>query len=1234
MFRMVLHSFAVIGTLATLIACGSHDSNGPASNGEPDSTEVPDASAPDSSPPEPTTDRAACVISADCPSGAYCDLGECIQECNTDHACSNGLMCSPRGRCVTTPLQDVDPTPSNTYEGTIAISSPVASLSETDTVFPVTLTSTSQSAVRYRIELEGEHLSINEPRGTFTGSTNLTVKVEGSKYATTDVPGRVRVVSTIGQASVPANLHAGISGLYRGYLSFSGGHIALGDARLRIGLSASSGGVLAWVDPSASLLFPEDKTNNIAAATGSGTFSGKVLTLTVAQRLSKAYGGDRNHLGRDIGRQVTMTLSPTAGGGWKGTFQETVTGLFVGPVTHTGDVQLLYESRQGFTPLVASGTFQAVTLSSSDLAHNLPGWSDSCTSILQSSGLCNLTWSNATVAAKAGCLGTTLYTSDVMPLYNAVSGQTPMAYSDIASGCAQELKATSLSAISVASARSCGVVPLVECGVQLAAQSDVTNATMGLALNNLVDGAVNPMLLVAQDRIMSALDSSIAGAATVTQERAAYDDAASVLSRSAAWIYQPAVLEGLRQVSGNIAAGNANATSPPYTTYPAARAIAKLLRTMRDLEAERTRLVAAENLDNAQVRRDSAQAGAISAYLESVALNVLLDTWGNVPDTVGSEVSGVINPFDSTFGAALAGTGVFGFPDSFVPFVYDPKDTAKGKNNFEQMLLIANAQVALYSGLETSYTNASKAAKSSDYDTKQQSLQLKTQYDARIKQLCGTDFNIDTAQVSRNVSSCGQTYGEAAANRLQLDRASTTLQGAYDQLAGMQKKIAIDMRLMKDKYALHDENLRFISDQGKELDLIAWSEGVINATQVALQTASQAELLNAFAPAALAAPMAMLEIEKTALTVAKQDLQTAQQMHFERQTQIAEELEAQANIEKQGIDLAQFNVQIQQSKIDHTSAQLALANALAEVQTLLGERADAIGVNAADPSHAPAFRIVRNDVAVKMLSGRARAQKYLYLAGRALEYELNQTIAEVAQAALVARSASRMDTLKTCLSTIPAGVASPQSYSRLVSVRKMLGITSERTDDCTGETLSEAQQFQRVLLANGNLDRQGGVTLRFATDLKPGNELWSTDVCNDRITALRAQLVGDFLGDDEAQINIALTGTAILRMCSGSDVAAWSLGGDSVEGLGTAIAVIQAGVNDFGKAAANASLFGQSVARAQWQLTIPGKDAAPTNSDVDLSHVDDIVLEITHEARPIGNTSALGADLSCLQQVL
>jgi len=167
-------------------------------------------------------------------------------------------------------------------------------------------------------------------------------------------------------------------------------------------------------------------------------------------------------------------------------------------------------------------------------------------------------------------------------------------------------------------------------------------------------------------------------------------------------------------------------------------------------------------------------------------------------------------------------------------------------------------------------------------------------------------------------------------------------------------------------------------------------------------------------------------------------------------------------------------------------------------------------------------------------------------------------------------------------------------------------------------------------LRNENLDGKGGVGVTFATDLQPGNGLWSTDVCSDRISSVRAQLVGDFLGDATAKVHVLLSGGAIVRDCGSEALNSWAFG--SAQGDDTAFAAIQAGVNGYGTAPANSSLFGQSVARATWQILVPGADAAPENGDVTLDDVEDIVLEISHEALPRHSTP-LGVDLSCLSAV-
>jgi len=682
------------------------------------------------------------------------------------------------------------------------------------------------------------------------------------------------------------------------------------------------------------------------------------------------------------------------------------------------------------------------------------------------------------------------------------------------------------------------------------------------------------------------------------------------------------------------AMGTPGADAPPYTTFPAANAISRLLRVSRDLEAERTRLNAVNNLDALPARREAAQAGALLAYLDASALNALLTQWGNAPQTLGSETAQLLDSYDASFGDAVAGVGLFGVPDSFVPFVYDANDAKAGATNFEQMLSLAGQYVAAFKALETTYTAAAQASKSSDYNLAQQALTLTQQYDARLHQLCGDDFGIDAAATSGDLSACGVNAGEVAVQRVQITSTDSQLQGSMDQLKAMQDKIAIDMNTMQRKFQLHQENLQFIDANGEAIDVILWEQGLVQATESALQTAAQGNLANGFTPGGLAVGVAMLEMKKAQLNVARQDLETAQQMHFERQAQEAEEIEAQANIEKQTLDLAQYRLQIEQSCYAQTTAQLSLTNSLAEAKRLLGERAQAQHVATLNPANDPSFRLVRDATAIKLLQARAEAQRYLFFASQALQYEVNEAIPDAGRAVLVARSSARMEALEGCLGMIPKGLSSDQGYKREVSVRAMLGITGPRTDECTGEVLTEAQQFQRVLLQNASLDGAGGVSIKFATDLMPGNDLWSTNVCADRITGVRAQLVGDYLGDNEAEVSLSQSGAAIVRSCDDGSLTSWSLGGDSVEKLGTAVAVIQAGVNGYGDAPVNTSLFGQSVARAEWVLTIPGADAAPTNSDVDLTKIEDIVLEISHQARPIGGTSGLGSNLSCLNNVL
>jgi hypothetical protein len=243
---------------------------------------------------------------------------------------------------------------------------------------------------------------------------------------------------------------------------------------------------------------------------------------------------------------------------------------------------------------------------------------------------------------------------------------------------------------------------------------------------------------------------------------------------------------------------------------------------------------------------------------------------------------------------------------------------------------------------------------------------------------------------------------------------------------------------------------------------------------------------------------------------------------------------------------------------------------------------------------------------------------------------MNHDLSTLEVAVQRARNYTTLNKLQGCLDSMfdqfNELYSSPQPFSTTVSVRKLFGIKGPRTDEVTGKTLSEGEQFRSYVLNNQSLDADGTLRIQFSTNLMPGNGLWSTETCIDKISEVQAQLVGDFLGDNEAQVDIALSGTSVLRTCDTNELRDWNLDSNS-------IAVIQAGVNTFGDVTST-SLLGQSVARATWTLSIPGSEAAPANADVDVTKLDDIVLRIKHRAVPLQTTSAASLDDSCLTDII
>ena len=1205
-----IRSLMVTAISSVLINCGS------------------DAASPTKSgPPVPIADSPACVISADCPAGSHCDLGECVQECNAEVSCSGKLSCSPRARCLPASAPDADPEPTTSYAGSVSAASSLSLLTEADNKLSIELSTTSTETVRYRVALVAPHLSIAEPRGEFVGKTTVSLEVHPELAASLDQPGTVRILTTLGEVVVDAPVHVGITGRYQGSLSYDGDALALGAARLSLDLLEKNGNVSARVDGKTSLLFPATAAGD---ATGHGSFDGKTISLTLAQRIEKDFGNDRNRFAREIGRRITFALEPAGGGRVGGTFKEVIYGLFSDPVELTGRVSFEL-IRGGGAPEFTLGAAPEMPagLSVPPVDTSAFGFVDTCFAV-NGSVTCPTKLSDP--AACAPAVEAKFYDPLSAKLEKKGSGALPMA--DVAVACEAALGVTTLSGFS-GDAAGCALPPALACATAASIKGSAASSATARAFHRQLARTLAPGLLVAQEKMVQGLYKSFSEGAA--KERDLYLQAQAVLAPSAAFTLQPGLLEFMRKTSAGDASGEPGSTDPTASDFPAARSFARLLLLSSKLDGELARLDGSNGQTDHATSLRLAQERAVITFLESAALAKVLETWGaSPPASVGVVLSGVLGPVDTGFAALVQGPSRFGIPEGFVPFVYRAEDAGKAPTNFEQMLVMAQTPVAQAVDDQAAFENNKRTYEQNEQSLKSELAQVRSSFDLSLKQICGAGFDPDAISAPGDWKSCGAgKTGELGSLFLDIEQSLARLQSAENRIHGAKQKMAISRDQLAGTQAVHASTLRFIDAQGQMLEAITWSEGIINAAQTAINTSSEASVLNFGAPAALAGLNAMLEMQKTALAVARQRLQTAQTMKFTADAARIELINGMADIQKQAIDLAQLEVDIHQDVIGVLQSKLRLSNTFEQAKELHEERSRSLALVSQSPAKDPSYRLLRDSFALAALSSRADAQRSLYLSGRALEYEINQPLTALPGAVLGARDAGRLKKLSNCLTQIHdahrVAYGSPQQYQTEVSLRRTLGITGPRTDEVTGQTLTEGELFRMELLKNQNLDGAGGVGLTFGTNLQPGNGLFPTDVCSDKVASVRVQLVGDFLGDAAAQVNLSLSGGSVMRQCSGDALTNWSLGAGNGAGS-SGFAVIQAGVNGWSTAPPNTSLFGQSVARASWRVVLPGPADAPSNADLDLTHLEDIVFELTHKALP-RSSAPLAVDVTCLAAI-
>jgi hypothetical protein len=1003
---------------------------------------------------------------------------------------------------------------------------------------------------------------------------------------------------------------------------YDGRPLPLGSASLAIDIRTTDDHVAAIVDTEHSLLFPP---HDSGPARGEGTVSAadEKMTLTIGHSIDSTVGGERNLFGRTMYRSITFVLSSAKPGVLEGTFVETISGLVVGTVTASGHV-VLHSSLEPAPELAdvqapANAGFDPIRayLSPRDVF----GWAGSEGTCLD--------------LARAGCdlLGATasscrtdpsahaqpLVTALAAPLMTAMSSSNA-AYPAIATACRSALDATTVTGYTTSN-QSCGRPVPLACMFETLWNMHDSSGTNRKLFADTVARTLAPALVLAKQDIVEAVAHSFTGG--VKDERAKYVSALHHLTPTARWVLQPSVIQSLRELDATSARGGI--VGDPWG---AATTLADLLATLSMIDTELARASAAIESDDLKTARQRTQERALLVYLETIVITELVRVWQTVPPTIASRSSGVLGPLDNAFASLVAGNAYFGLPSAYVPFVFDPEQTSPGRTtNFGQVLARAEKDVSFAKQAEAEFNAQDRQYRIDASSLQREANALRERYDSSLRAVCGTGFVLPaTSAADPDWTTCGAgESGDLAMIAARSRVAEGQVRVLASRAAGKAKQIQISTDTLQNVLHLREDEIQFRLSTGQTISAMSTAQAGLHVASHALEITANGHLWNLGIPTALAAVAVVLDTIGVVLESSKDQLKLA----IEAKTGYAgiEEVKLRGveQLQREWIEFEQLQLEVQEGAKALAVNAIEARNLLDRARLVFEDRRRALVLLASDPARDPSVRVLRENAAVAAVAARSQAQRQLWLASRALSFEINTNLPTTAGAALRASNGLALDGVAQCLQNIHDGYVQsfgvPQEYTTELSLRRLLGATS-------------AQQFTELLKSHTTKD--GSIELQFATTLQqPTNgatsSFFSSTLCNDKLWTIAAKIEGDFLGDNRAEIDLALRGANFMRTCLGDEVLGWSIG--TAPESATAVAVIQAGVSTWGDARANSSFAARAVAQAQWTLTIPSGTLSPDNADLfeHIENVADIWLRVTHRAQPRRTTSA-SFSTACLGQ--
>jgi hypothetical protein len=284
----------------------------------------------DPSPSGPAT--SPCQVDADCDPGAFCELRVCVAGCESASACGMGEDCDPHGRCTQSGLDTL----LSPIGGVPVMDEPTTVLAPGETQARAILRNDGPTVLSYRLAAANTALTFSTEIARLEpgDEVELVADVDLAALGPADRVLPVQVITSGGAILWSLEFEAmPESGSFRGAISFEMDGHSLGSSALVIDLDFRADGTIAGrIDNDASLLWPQP-----LALTGTWTPDGN---FTIELRdLLPAEDWRNSPISRDLGRVLTLT-GTRMGEMLTGTATITLTGMRSASVQTAGGFTL------------------------------------------------------------------------------------------------------------------------------------------------------------------------------------------------------------------------------------------------------------------------------------------------------------------------------------------------------------------------------------------------------------------------------------------------------------------------------------------------------------------------------------------------------------------------------------------------------------------------------------------------------------------------------------------------------------------------------------------------------------------------------------------------------------------------------------------------------------------------------------------------------------------------------